>query len=377
MSMPETAVDFAPLFSDVSRSDIAEFKTESQFASHTLARLKLGVNAVIGLVVVIVVFVGVMVAAFWLMGPLVGALVEGTTPDVPTVLIIATLIGVVVLIGSVRQFLALAPGMTPWSRWLRLSRFASANDLHFSPSDLNPSYPGSVFPFGEKREILEHLYRSDGRFLDIGNFRWEISSDESRTVYNWGFLALQLDRTLPNMVLDARSNNKAFGGSNLPLNFSPDQRLSLEGDFDKYFTLYCPREYETDALYIFTPDLMALLIDHTNKFDVEIVDHWMLLYSTTILDLTDVPTLEHLFRIVDTVGAKTVSQTHRYADERVGDRSLDAVAPQGKRLTQHVPRWLVIAVIAFMVLWVGLEASPIVINVLAVLRFLASLAGFR
>ncbi|MEO7546479.1 MAG: hypothetical protein ABIT21_09370 [Terrimesophilobacter sp.] len=75
---------------------------------------------------------------------------------------------------------------------------------------------------------------------------------------------------VPNMILDAKSNN--FLWTNLPQNFSRNQVLSLEGDFDKHFTLYCPKEYEHDALYVFTPDLMTRLIDHAAGYDVELVD---------------------------------------------------------------------------------------------------------
>ena len=49
------------------------------------------------------------------------------------------------------------------------------------------------------------------------------------------------------MVLDARSNNGLFGGTNLPSQFSKDQILTLEGNFSEYFTLYCRREYERDT----------------------------------------------------------------------------------------------------------------------------------
>ena len=47
-------------------------------------------------------------------------------------------------------------------------------------------------------------------------------------------------------MLDARSNNGLFGGTNLPSQFNKDQILILEGDFNEYFTLYCPREYDRD-----------------------------------------------------------------------------------------------------------------------------------
>jgi hypothetical protein len=165
-------------------------------------------------------------------------------------------------------------------------------------------------------------------------------------------MALKLDRQLPNMVLDARSNNTLFGTTDLPVSFSADQRLSLEGDFDKYFTLYCPKEYETDALYVFTPDLMALLVDQSQQFDVEIVDDWMFVYSTKKLNLTDIPTLNHLFRIVDTVGAKAVTQTDRYADERITGPALNMVAPEGRRLKRRFPVFATIVLIGFAAYWI-------------------------
>jgi hypothetical protein len=133
------------------------------------------------------------------------------------------------------------------------------------------------------------------------------------------------------MVLDSKQNNGIFG-SDLPIAFKRDQILSLEGDFDKHFTLYCPQEYEQDALYVFTPDLMALLIDDAGTYDVEIVDDWMFLYSPHQLPPLSQPTYAHLFTIIQTVGNKTVSQTENYHDDRVDSLSQNIVAPQGQRL---------------------------------------------
>jgi hypothetical protein len=98
---------------------------------------------------------------------------------------------------------------------------------------------------------------------------------------------IQLDRALPHMVLDAVQNDRKILGqrvSNLPARFDLAQRLSREGDFDRYFTLYAPADYERDALYVFTPDLMALLIDEAGSgeggsMDVEIIDDRMYVYA--------------------------------------------------------------------------------------------------
>jgi hypothetical protein len=175
------------------------------------------------------------------------------------------------------------------------------------------------------------LNSTTGRFFDLGSFQYSTGSGKSRQTHYWGFLALHLDRELPNMVLDSKENNTLFG-SDLPVTFRRDQILSLEGDFDKHFTLYCPKEYEQDALYVFTPDLMALLIDDAGSFDVEIVDDWMFIYTPHQFAPLDAANYQRLFTIVQTVGAKTVSQTANYHDDRVGSATADIVAPQGQRL---------------------------------------------
>lgn len=153
------------------------------------------------------------------------------------------------------------------------------------------------------------------------------------------------------MILDSRANNGLFGSTNLPTYFTNDQVLSLEGDFDQYFTLYCPRQYERDALYVFTPDLMALLIDEAAPFDVEIVDEWMFVYSSKPFDPLSRLTYERLFRIADTVGAKTLRQTKRYKDERVHSFAANIIAPQGRRLKSGVSVGAVVVMVAFAVFW--------------------------
>ncbi len=153
------------------------------------------------------------------------------------------------------------------------------------------------------------------------------------------------------MLLDSRANNGLFGSTNLPAAFARDQVLSLEGDFNEHFTLYCPKEYERDALYVFTPDLMALLIDEAAPYDVEIVDRWMFVYSARAFPLAEPSVYQRLLTIVTTVGAKTLTQTDRYVDERVGEFAANMVAPEGRRLRRGVS-WVGIAiVVGFLALW--------------------------
>jgi uncharacterized membrane protein len=299
------------------------------------------VGAVVGLIVLNIV------VGSWLSGATVGSVL--------TTLLVVGVITVLAIV-AVR---ANGRGGGKWARWLRLAHFAQANGMTFSPQQGNPGYPGEIFQLGRDRVALDHLTTASGRFLDVGNYRWITGSGKSQQTHTWGFLALSLDRNMPNIVLDSKANNSIFG-SNLPATLDRTQILHLEGDFDLSFTLYCPAEYEQDALYIFTPDLMALLIDEAAPYDVELVDDWMFVYSSHPFDMTDPTVLQRLFRIADTVGTKALDQTEHYADARVGDFDANIVAPQGARLKRGVSVVAVIAVVVFVVIWGWSFFGPII-----------------
>ncbi|NQX26771.1 hypothetical protein HQQ81_05325 [Microbacteriaceae bacterium VKM Ac-2854] len=243
-----------------------------------------------------------------------------------------------------------------WTLWWRFDAFARANALGYTSMQPDPRHDGAIFALGRDR-AAHHVFRSTSEpVIEIANYSYVTTSDDNETTHVWGYLALKLERRLPHLVLDARSNDSSFFGirsSNLPASFAAGQRLSLEGDFDRHFTLYCPTGYERDALYILAPDLMALLIDETGDFDVEIVDDTMFVYSATAFDLQDPALWRPLVRIVDTVGAKTLRQTQRYSDDNVNDRAANIVAAPGRRLrsgTSVLGVVVAIAIIAF-ALW--------------------------
>lgn len=189
----------------------------------------------------------------------------------------------------------------------------------------------------------------------VGGFTVTTTVSVSTPVHSLrvGYLAMTLPRRLPHLVLDATSN-----GRELLQRPSRDQRLSLEGDFDRHFRLYAPSGYERDALYVFTPDLMALLIDETGDLDVEVRDDRLIVLRPGGFDLTDPATWARFERIRETVGRKAWSQTDLYRDDRamltferpgaVPDDGAGVVAEGGRRLRRRVPRmvWFGIAVAA-------------------------------
>lgn len=335
-----------------------------------------------GATAVVAVFVGVSVIAFGsvfvtMFATIVTALAGGGSTVTVFGLMPLVVIGiaaVLIVIGFVTA------SRTAAVRMLRLDRFARANGMTYQPRLDRPGLPGMIFGIGSARQASDLVRGDRPRFVEFANYRYTTGSGKNKTTHSWGYVAVKLDVPLPHIVLDARGNNGIFG-SNLPATFGKDQRLSLEGDFDEYFSLYCPQGYEPDALYLFTPDIMARFIDNAAALDVEIVDDWLFLYAKRDFSTLDPATWAWLFSVVGALLDK-FAQWARWRDDRLraqaqlrtdaataspvgsGDAAsavpfvapLDAlrpppgVAPQGRRLQRGVP-WVSIVAMGAVVLW--------------------------
>lgn len=200
-------------------------------------------------------------------------------------------------------------------RRYRLHQFASINDMTYRPRIENPPLPGMIFGRGSSRAANDAVRREHPRFVEFANYRYTTGSGKNETTHRWGYVAVRLDVPLPHIVLDAKSNNGLFG-SNLPTALDKSQRLELEGDFNRHFTLYCPEGYERDALYLFTPDIMARFIDDAAALDVEIIDDWLFFYAKRDFVTLDPATWTWLFSVVGAVTEK-LAQWARWRDEKL------------------------------------------------------------
>lgn len=142
------------------------------------------------------------------------------------------------------------------------------------------------------------------------------------------YLALRLPRDLPHIVVDSRRNGKLR-------QFSPVAApLSFEGDFDKFFTVYVPAGYERDALELFTPDVMACLIDAGTGWDIEIVEDRMIVTSGKVSKRHDQSEITALLRFAELFGAELEHQAQTYSDPRAAYPRTQ-VAAGGQRLARR------------------------------------------
>jgi len=296
-------------------------KAVRAFAAEMRARSTSSTSASKVIVIVVAAFIGLVFAMILI--PTVALLLAGVSRGgTPFLLLPVLVIAAIVIGGGLLFWFSFRSGRV--ARY-RISRFAAANNMTYEDGIKNPPLPGMIFGVGHSRQSERLVRGHSPRFVEFGNYQYTTGSGKNSTTHKWGYVAVKLDVPLPNIVLDALGNNALFG-TNLPASFQKEQRLALEGDFDQYFTLYCPAGYEQDALYLFTPDIMARFIDNAAQLDVEIVDDWMFLYTRREASTLDPNTWAWLFGTVGALITK-FDQWARWRDDRL-------LAEQGRSYTQ-------------------------------------------
>ena len=230
-------------------------------------------------------------------------------------------------------------------RGLRYSKFAEANGITFLTGETK-THPGLTFSLGHSRQFNPGFALDDKAHTNFGNYTWVTGSGRNSTTHHQGFISINVSRKLPHVVLDAQKNNRFANISNLPVGLKAQQQISLEGDFDKHFTAYCPADYGPDTLYWLTPELMALLIDKFADYDVEVVDNYVYLYPNGAFKL-DQATIENIINLAAWLYQEFEDNTHRYSDERVASFAANTVDKGGQRLKQRVAATTIIGVIIF------------------------------
>ncbi|KAA9149479.1 hypothetical protein F6B41_04585 [Microbacterium lushaniae] len=174
--------------------------------------------------------------------------------------------------------------------------------------------PSSAATFSSIITPRSRGVREYPRFVAPGVEFGTLTHHRARSV-TWHYIAVALPAPLPHLILDASSNNRR--GSDLPVDVARSQRLSLEGDFDRWFHVYSPTAYGADALYVLTPDVMAALIDEASGYNVEIVDDALVFFSPTIVDFGSPAHWEAVDSVLTRVAPRILAKAFQYVDERV------------------------------------------------------------
>ena len=178
--------------------------------------------------------------------------------------------------------------------------------------------------------------RGHPRFVAPGIEFGNLSAGAPRSS-EWHYLAVTLPAALPHLILDATSNDTIT--SDLPARVERSQRLSLEGDFDRWFQVYAPITYRSDALYFLTPDVMASLIDTASEYNIEIIDDTLVFFTSTTANFATPAPWQAIHAILADATSRIAASARRYRDERVPGQEIPAVilAINAAREHPHTP----------------------------------------
>jgi hypothetical protein len=157
-----------------------------------------------------------------------------------------------------------------------MRQFAEANGYTFSLAGTTDRLDGALFRLGNGFRRAHDMV--SGQYLNrpiaLFDYQYETGVGRSRQMHNYTVFELQFDVAMPDMLLEKKEplfTGSVFG--QLP------EQIKLEGDFNRYFSLSIKKGYEVEALEVFTPDVMADLIEKCKGLSLEIVNSHLFIYE--------------------------------------------------------------------------------------------------
>ncbi len=160
-----------------------------------------------------------------------------------------------------------------------MRRFAAANGYTYEATGILENENGTLFQIGHSKyveDIVSGAYK--GCPLRLFTYHYTIGFGRNKKTYTCMVFELTFDTHLPRILL--RSKQQSFGGSSfIKSAIDHPNEVKLEGNFGTYYEFGVDEQYEIEALQIFTPDLMAQLIDLPQKFSIEFIGNKLFIYA--------------------------------------------------------------------------------------------------
>lgn len=218
---------------------------------------------------------------------------------------------------------------------LRLNKFASLNGLYYSPSAISNEKGIFAQNVSEDCYVDRLMGVYNNKEVLVSNYKYFTKGNNKKNDIV-GIADIKMPKYLPNVFLDSNKNNTQSTDT-IIRQINGAQKYSLEGDFDKFFTLYATSDYQRDMLYFLTPELMALLVDSATDYDIEVIDNSLKLYKPGGFDYSE-DSMKTLFALIDNIGGEFIENTDKYADTRSAENG--EVSVGGKRLKRS--QWPVV-----------------------------------
>lgn len=141
------------------------------------------------------------------------------------------------------------------------------------------SVSGDLFSFGHSRSIYDVLTGThDGLPMRIFSYRFTVGSGKSSHTYSYTVFEVCLNNDVPEISLYSKGHQGAISDM-----FSGNETIDLEGDFSQYFRLRVPKGHGLEVYQIFTPDVMAYLIDHAHEYSFDFSGKKLYIYAPKLI----------------------------------------------------------------------------------------------
>ncbi len=134
--------------------------------------------------------------------------------------------------------------------------------------------------------------------------------------YMYTVFDLPFKGTVPHLVLNFRHDQyKLAEGKELP----------LPREFEEKFKVYTADQYEIEALEVFTPDVLVLILDNALEIDIELVDGHVLFFvpkhATGFGFRRHLAILEEQYKAIQVLFEKLQPVLTGFSYEKIGDKS--------------------------------------------------------
>jgi len=197
---------------------------------------------------------------------------------------------------------------------LRIEQFCADNGFTFNPTLDVGEQNGAIFNKGHTHTASKGIHGSvNGHTFVMFAYEYTTGSGRNSKTYKYGVTKILLNNTFPHIILDNKRDGSVPG-----MAFHNSQRLSLNNEFDKHFTVYAPRKYEIEVLQLLNPSVMQALLEIHQPMDVEIIGNYLYIYNSG--SSYDEKVFRAKFQAIEqiTTSTKNIQKTFKMA-EQIGD----------------------------------------------------------
>ena len=157
-----------------------------------------------------------------------------------------------------------------------MEQFAKSLGFSYEPKGDLTTVAGTIFNVGHSQEMKNVISGKDGdgHPIRIFSYNYTVGSGKNAHTYYFTIFENTFLGKMPHILL-----HKQSFFADIEPDLSGAEHIKLEGDFGKYFSLSVEKEFEIEALQIFTPDFMQELIENAKKLNFEFFQSKLYIYT--------------------------------------------------------------------------------------------------